>query len=158
MDILNLAFDDNEAGDKLRKQIPFLTVYDIEHTGIGLYADIKHDSGIEEFRVELDPPQIPEPKASIIKRLLKKFREKSKPKVIPPKTGSARLNEIRIENEAKGIRAEATVHIEEGLIVCIEIYNFIGEDYPLTEPDTYTIFQNWLPDDQRMTIVRGPSD
>ena len=64
------------------------------------------------------------------------------------------LNGVEILNEKLGILADVIVHIENGIINCIEIWNKSGENYPTNEPQNYELTQIWIDTEKRRTIKR----
>ena len=132
LDIFDLTFDDYEYGDLLRQQISFLRQSDQEHTSVGLFIYFKGEHGIEQYRVPTDK--------------INSFDLEGDP--------IERLNGVEIKNEMLNILAEATVHLKNGFIDCLEIFNKNGEDYPTNEPDSYSLEQIWIDEAQRRKIVR----
>ncbi len=64
------------------------------------------------------------------------------------------LNGVEIINTDLDILADAIVHIENGIIRCLEIFNKNGKNYPENEPQSYELNQIWLESPKRRTIKR----
>ncbi|MEI6950871.1 hypothetical protein V9K67_27070 [Paraflavisolibacter sp. H34] len=132
LDIFDLAFDDYEYGDLLKRQIPFLSQGDQEHTGIGLFVYFNGEKGIEQYKVPTG--------------LVSSFDIERNPIEM--------LNGVEMENEGLDILADITVHLKNGFIDCLEIFNKNGKGYPTEEPASYLLDQVWLDKSRRRTIVR----
>ncbi|MDI9341902.1 MAG: hypothetical protein QM534_15125 [Sediminibacterium sp.] len=61
---------------------------------------------------------------------------------------------VEIKNESQNILANAIVHLKEGIIDCLEIWNKNGENYPVVEPENYELTQTWLGLKDKRTIKR----
>ncbi|REG97959.1 hypothetical protein [Flavobacterium aquicola] len=109
IDILDLILDDEKEAKLLRNQIGFLTVTEIEHTGIGLFINFENELKKECFKVD--------------KNLT--------------------FDGVEIKNEELNILADAILHVKDGIIYQLEIFNKNGSDYPKDEIETYTLTQNW---------------
>lgn len=121
VDILDLALEDDSASELLQKQIPYLTEDKLEHTGVGLFVYFKHEKGIESVRADT--------------KHISQYDVNGAP--------IDRFDGIEVKNEAENILADATVHVTEGLIDCVEIWNKLG-DYPQEEPTVYKVYQAWV--------------
>jgi hypothetical protein len=132
LDILDLTFDEFESEDLLRKQIPFLTEKEREHTGVGLHIYFLGDKEIETFKIPTD-------------KALNFDIERNPTEM---------LNGVEVKNEKLKVLADATVHLTNGLIDCIEIWNKNGEEYPLEELTDYELTQSWLDNSKRRTLKR----
>lgn len=101
----------------LRNQIPFLKIKELEHTGIGLfiYFDLTNEMQLQQAK-------------------------------ITPR-GILNIEGLEVEvwegpelrNDELGILADTIVHITSGYVDCIEIFNKIGNDYPVEEPKHYEL-------------------
>lgn len=132
LDLLDLLFDDHKASHLLNKQIEYLSVGDTEHTGMGLFINFNPDAGIDDFRV---------PK----KLLLNNTDSKDVLEMI---------NGLEIINESQKILADAIVHLKDGLINTLEIWNKGGSEYPVTEPLHYKLHQSWRDEKDKRYIER----
>jgi hypothetical protein len=132
LDIFDLSFDDHKASNLLRKQVEFLTVSETEHTGIGLFISFSANSDILNYKA--------------IREL--SVNEKANNEIFEMVDG------VEIKNDAQSILADAIVHLKEGIIDCLEIWNKNGENYPLIEPEHYELTQNWLGDRDSRIIIR----
>lgn len=120
LDILDLALEGDVDIGLLKKQIPYLTEKSFEYTNIGLYVYFEQDSSIKNYR--------------IYPNSITSFNQKG--------DEFYRLDGVEIKNDVQNILADATVHLTNGLIDCIEIWNKIGF-YPKSELLQYEIYQNW---------------
>ncbi len=132
LDIFDLIFDEIESEDLLRQQIQFLSEKSYEHTGIGMYVYFLADKEIEKYK-------IPTEKAT-------NFDILGNP--------TEMINGVELSNEELNILADTTVHLKNGIIDCIEIWNKNGEDYPRDEPVCYELTQSWLEIPKRRRIKR----
>lgn len=132
LDILDLAFDDHAASDLLRKQISYLTLTDIDHTGIGAFIHFQADTQIKQFRLDTT--------------MATNFDIEGNPTTM--------VDGIEIRNPELSILADAIVHLKNGVIDHLEIWNKCGEDYVHTEPVHYELHQMWLDNNIRRTIIR----
>jgi hypothetical protein len=98
-----------------------LTVAEIEHTGVGLFINFISDKEIEAFKVD--------------RKLL--ADESTDPNVLEIIDG------VEIKNESQNILADAIVHLKNGIIDSLEIWNKNGDNYPLIEPEHYEMTQTW---------------
>lgn len=130
LDVFDLIFDDFEYEEKLRNQIPFLTESEGEHTGIGLFINFKTEKGIEDYKIPT---------------------ENSETKDINGKA-TERINGVEMKNIELKILANIDVQITDGIIDYIEIWNKIGEDYPIVEPTKYELEQVWVNSKNRKLI------
>jgi hypothetical protein len=132
LDILDLAFDGYRSGDLLRSQVPFLTLTEVEHTGIGAFFQFKSDSAIEKFRIDTSDA--------------KSFDIDGNPIDM--------LDGIEIRNPELSILADAIVHLKNGLIDHLEIWNKGGEAYVKINPEHYELYQIWLGNVKKRSIIR----
>ena len=132
LDILDLTFDKFEYEDLLRQQILFLTEEKREHTGVGIYVYFISDKEIENFKIPTD------------KTL--SFDIDRNPTEI--------LDGVEINNEKLKVLANTAVHLTNGFIKYVEIWNKNGEDYPLEELTSYELTQCWLDNSKKRTIKR----
>jgi hypothetical protein len=132
LDILDLAFDGHAESELLRKQIPLLSIKGVEHTGIGAFIHFVSDKPIQQFQLDT---------ANAINFDLE---------------GNAisMVDGIAIKNPELSILADAIVHLKNGIIDHLEIWNKCGENYVGTEPQHYQLDQIWLDKHQRKTIIR----
>ncbi len=129
LDIFDLIFEDFEYEGKLRNQIKFLKESETEHTGVGLFVSFEGENGIEDYRIPT---------------------EKAENKDINGKA-IERINGVELKNSELKILADVNVHITDGIIDCVEIWNMI-DDYPITEPTKYELKQVWVDSKNRKLI------
>src|SRR5688572_8631382 len=122
LDIFDLAFDDHISSDLLRKQIPFLTLKNEDHTGIGLFIYFSADKGIENYKLD--------------------FSQATNFDI--EEHATEMIDGVEIRNPELKILADAIVHLKDGIIGHLEIWNKCGEDYIQSEPDHYELHQMWL--------------
>lgn len=124
LNILHLALTDDNTLASLQQQIPFLTIKEVKHTGIGLfiYLDLYNAAQVERHITTI----------------------KSTP-----------ITGVEIRSDKEKVLADAVVHVSNGLIDYIEIFNKNGEDYPVTELACYEMYQTWLNENQRKYIVKS---
>jgi hypothetical protein len=132
LDILELSLTDCKYERLLRLQIPFLFEKGRQHTGVGMYIYFNTEGGADKYRIS----------------------EKNEPKFDIDGNSIQVLDGIEVTNTELSILADAAVHIKNGLIDSVEIWNKNGEEYPSQEPDCYELTQAWLDISQRRTIVR----
>ena len=132
LDIFELAFDDHPFSDLLRNQISFLTLTKTDHTGIGAFIHFKADNGIERFRLDTSNS--------------KNFDIERNP--------TEMVNGVEIRNPDLLILADAIVHLKNGIIDHLEIWNKCGEDYEKTHPEHYELEQMWLDNYKKRKIIR----
>lgn len=132
LDIFDIAFDDHSESDLLRKQVPYLTIRDNEHTGIGVYIYFSADTLIQQFKLDTSNA--------------KYFDINGNATDI--------VDGVEIISPDHSILADATVHLKCGIIDCLEIWNKCGKDYLQTDPKHYQLRQMWLDDINKRTIVR----
>ena len=114
-DLLDISLEGEVCEEKLRHQIGFLSIREEEHTGTGLYTYL--DAGDEIIKFRLSEEEIE--KMNI---------------------GSAKqFTNIELINEHLDILADITIHIEDGVIDCVEIWNKTGAEYPKEELITYEL-------------------
>jgi hypothetical protein len=112
--IIELTIEGEKFEDILFEQIRHLTVKEEEHTGVGLYVYFKYEPEIEKYRLTES-------------QLAELFGEYAH-----------RLEKFELINSEINVLADTTVHISNGLIECLEIWNKIG-DYPKEELVTYEL-------------------
>ncbi|MHA4847353.1 hypothetical protein ACX0G7_24530 [Flavitalea antarctica] len=122
LDILDLTFDGLEYEDLLRKQVPFLSIKHEEHTGIGLFISFLFEPGIEPYRTPTD-------------KIFNTDIDGNRTEM---------LNGVEIINQELNVLADATVHLTNGTIDCIEIFNKNGEVYPSSELQAYELTRAWV--------------
>jgi hypothetical protein len=132
LDIFDIAFDDHPSSDLLRKQIPYLTLTNIDHTGIGAFIHFQADNQINQFRLDTTMATNYDIEGNTTEM----------------------VDGIEIRNPKLSILADAIIHLKNGIIDHLEIWNKCGEDYVLTEPEHYELHQIWLDDNKRRTIIR----
>lgn len=130
LDIFDLIFDDFEHEEKLRNQIPFLSENEIEHTSIGLFINFKKGNGIEDYKIPIENTEDKDVNGKAIER----------------------INGVEMKNNELKILADIDVQITDGIIDYIEIWNKIGEDYPIHEPTKYELEQVWVNSKNRKII------
>ena len=133
LDILDLIFDGLENEKNLRCQIPFLKESSQEHTGIGLFINLDADKNINEYKI------------STINQLNKDVDGNP----------IERIDGLELINESENILADISVHLTNGIIDCVEIWNKNGENYPENELNKYQLIQNWIVPEKRKIIVRN---
>lgn len=133
LDIFELLFDELGYEALLKKQIPFLSIGSKDHTKVGAFIYFDHEKGIESFRVQA----VGEPGFDSDGNLI------------------ARIDGVELHNDKLMILADTTVHLKNGLIDCLEIWNKNGEDYPVNEPEVYRLEQVWKGKAEKRTIIRG---
>lgn len=122
LDILDLGLDGSDSENLLREQIRFLSISELEHTGVGLFVYFKSEDLIEQFRADVN---------------------------------DERLDGVQINSPENKIQAEGIIHIGNGIISSLEIFNFCGEDYPTIEPSTYELSQKWVDHGNGRVIIRS---
>ena len=130
LDIFDLIFEDFEYEEKLRNQIQFLKEGETEHTGVGLFVSFEAENGIENYKIPT---------------------EKAENRDINGKA-TERINGVELKNSELKILADVNIHITDGIIDCVEIWNKI-DDYPITEPSKYELEQVWI-DSKNRKLVR----
>ncbi|KGO84564.1 hypothetical protein [Flavobacterium suncheonense] len=133
LDILDLIFDGLENEKNLRCQIPFLKENNQEHTGIGLFINLDADKNINDYKI----PTINNSNKNVDGNPIE------------------RIDGLELINESQNILADISVHLTNGIIDCVEIWNKNGENYPKNEPNKYQLIQNWIVPEKRKTIVRN---
>src|SRR5688572_28809858 len=121
LDIFDLIFDEFESEDLIRRQIPFLSEKRREHTGVGIFVYFVAEKEIENYKIPTDKVQ--------------NFDLDGSP--------TEMLNGVEIKNSGLNILADATVHLKNGFIDCVEIWNKHGEVYPIDDPLSYELTQSW---------------
>lgn len=132
LDILDLSFDNHSESDLLRKQVPFLNITDIAHTGIGAYFHFSADDQIQQFKLDTSNAT--------------NFDIEGNP--------TSMVNGVEIENADLFILADTIIHLKNGIIDHLEIWNKCGENYVLSDPEHYQLDQVWLNKHKRRTIMR----
>ena len=132
LDILEIAFDDHPSANLLQKQVPFLTIAKIDHTGIGAFIHFNPGNQIEQYKLATSTST--------------NFDIES--------CTTEMISGIEIRNPKMGILADATVHLKNGIIDHLEIFNKSGEVYVEIEPKNYELHQTWLSENKRRTIIR----
>jgi hypothetical protein len=132
LDILDLAFDDHSASDLLRKQVLFISVTNTEHTGSGAFIHFQPDHQIQQFKLDTTNATNFDIEGNAIVMI---FR-------------------IEIRNTELSILADAIVHLKNGVIDHLEIWNKCGEEYVQTEPEHYELYQTWLGNNNPRIIIR----
>lgn len=113
-DILHLNIEGQKFEDLLFNQVDHLTIKEKEHTGSGLFIYFEYNKEIEKYR--LSDTQLNE--------LFGKH--------------NPRIENFELINPELNILADATVHLADGLIDCVEIWNKSG-NYPKVEIVTYEL-------------------
>ena len=132
LDIFDLIFDEYESAELIKKQIPLIKEESREHTGIGLFINFKGCEEIENYKTPTLKFPVFDTDGNPIKR----------------------LNGVEIKNDALDILADITVHLRNGLIDSIEIFNKNGSEYRQINPVNYEMTQLWLDKSKRRTITR----
>lgn len=112
--IVELTVEGEKFEELLFEQIRHLTEKEEEHTGVGLYVYFKYEPGIEKYRLT----------ESQLTELFGDFAH--------------RLEKFNLINSEMNVLADTTVHISNGLIECLEIWNKLG-DYPKEDLVTYEL-------------------
>lgn len=126
LDILDLALDDHPAGSLLRQQVTHLTLLRTEHTGMGAFFYVKADRPIPHLAIPDDTTG----------------------------TSTEMLDGVEIRSVELSLLADATIHVQDGLIHHVEIWNKSGTDYPRTDPKHYELHQTWRGPHAGRTIIR----
>jgi len=121
LDILSLFFHGEKDAEFFKKQIAHLTVSEIEYSGVGVFITFENDEKIYEYRAYSELKDID-------------FKNENRLTI---------LDGIVIKNKELNIEASAMIHIEDGIIESIEIFNYNGFEYPESELENYEISQNW---------------
>ena len=132
LDIFDLTFDKHTFGDLLRNQISFLTLKEIDHTGIGAFIHFKADIGVEKFKLDTSNSKNFDIEGNTIEL----------------------IDGIQISNPNLLILADAVVHLKNGIIDHLEIWNKSGEDYVAEEPKYYELEQMLSDKGGQRKIVR----
>ncbi len=132
LDILDLAFDDHAESELLRKQVPFLTITDTDHTGIGAFIHFSTADQIQQFKLDTSNAT--------------NFDIEGNP--------TSMVDGIEIKNSELSILADAIIHLKNGIIDHLEIWNKCGKDYVKTDPEHYQLDQIWLDKNKRRTISK----
>ncbi|MDA8901642.1 hypothetical protein OAD98_00145 [Flavobacteriales bacterium] len=114
LSILKLTIEGEKYEKKISQQIQYLNVKDTEHTGIGLFVYFDYNAKIEQFRLS----------KTELEDLFGDFNHQ--------------LEKYELINSSKNILADLTVHFENGIIDCIEIWNKTGA-YPIEELTKFEI-------------------
>ncbi|AHJ96005.1 hypothetical protein [Hymenobacter swuensis] len=126
LDIFDLAFDEHPAGSLLRQQVTHLTLLRTEHTGMGAFFYMEADRPIPHLAIPGDTAG----------------------------TSTEMLDEVEICSIELSLLADATIHLQDGLIHHVEIWNKGGADYPHTDPERYELHQTWRGTHAGRTISR----
>jgi hypothetical protein len=113
-EIIELTVEGEKFETLLFEQINHLTIKEQEHTGVGLLVYFKYNEGIEGCRLN----------DSQLRGLFGEHEH--------------RIENFELINTEVGILADTTVHLTDGLIDCVEIWNKIG-DYPKAELLSYEL-------------------
>lgn len=132
LDIFDLVLDDHKSEDLIRKQIQFLSISQLKHTGIGLFINFVADTQVEQYKDTSE-------RGGYIDIDGNPFE---------------RIDGVEIRNAELDILADASLYLTNGIIDCLEIWNKIGDSYPTTEPDRYELHQMWLEEGKRRSIIR----
>ena len=126
LDIFDLAFDNHPAGSLLRQQVTHLSLLHTEHTGIGAFFYVEADSPIHHLAIPGDTAG----------------------------TSTEMLDGVEIRSIELSLLADATIHLQDGLIHHVEIWNKGGTNYPLIDPEHYELRQTWLGTSVSRTVIR----
>lgn len=132
LDTFELVFDGNESKDLLNKQINYLSIEKVDHTGVGLFIYFAKDDNIYSYKVK----DVNDSKTSVNRGI------------------NEPLCGIELKNEDLNILADVIVHINDGIIDYLEIFQKYHPSYPQTEPEHYEIYQDWLDKSKRKIITR----
>ena len=132
LDILDLAFDDHSESSLLRNQIQFLTINKIDHTGIGAFIHFSSDNRIQQFKLDTSNVTNFDIHGNSIDI----------------------IDGIEIINSELSILADAIIHLKNGIIDHLEIWNKSGINYVTEDPEHYQIDQVWLKKNKKRTILR----
>ena len=114
-DILDFSLEGEQFEDELTQQVEFLSIKEEEYTGTGLFVHFNHTEGIEKFRIETDGKNL-------------NVDGKS----------TDRIEKVELINKHINIQADTCIHLTDGLIDCVEIWNKLGS-YPESELLTYEL-------------------
>ncbi len=131
LDTFDLIFDGQESKDLLDKQVNYLSVGKVDHTGVGLFIYFTKDENIYSYKIIDD----------------------SDSNAIDNRGINAPLFGIELKNEELNILADVIVHIKDGIIDYFEIFQKYHPSYPLTEPEHYEIYHDWLLDKSKRRII-----
>jgi hypothetical protein len=129
-DILDLALDEYPSGNLLRKQIPLLRVIEQAHTGSGIFIYFSADPEITQYQLQS----------------LGDYHE------ISSSDSTEMIDGVEIRIPVLGILADAVIHLKNGFISHLEIWNKCGEEYPVKEPEQYELHQIWNIENRRSII------
>jgi hypothetical protein len=115
IDILDFTLESEECVEQLTNQMEFLSIKEEEYTETGLFVHFNHAEGIEKFRIETDGKNL-------------NVDGKS----------TYRIEKLELINKHINIQADTCVHLTDGLIDCVEIWNKVGS-YPKAELVTYEL-------------------
>lgn len=104
-EIVHVTLEGELFEEALRQQVQFLEESEYEHTGNGMYVYFEMQAGIEDYRLTYD-------------QRVKLFG-----------ANNPELTKFELINEPMKVHADVTVHLTDGLIDCVEIWNKLGE-YP----------------------------
>lgn len=114
LEIINLTLEGEKFEEQISKQLNFLEETEIEHTGNGLSVYLSAQPGIEKYK--LNGVQLNELFGENITELTK----------------------LELFNKELNIHADTSVHFNDGIIDCVEIWNKLG-DFPEEELLTYEL-------------------
>lgn len=114
LEIINLTLEGEKFEEQISKQLNFLEETEIEHTGNGLSVYLSAQPGIEKYK--LNGIQLNELFGENITELTK----------------------LELFNKELNIHADTSVHFNDGIIDCVEIWNKLG-DFPEEELLTYEL-------------------
>ncbi len=132
LDTFDLIFDGHQSKDLLEKQVGYLSIEKVDHTGVGLFAYFIKDDNIYSFKVVEDNNSMTVDRKGIKETLVG----------------------IELKNTELNILADIIVHIKYGIIDCFEVFQKYNSNYPLAEPEHYEIYQEYLDKSRRRIIAR----
>ena len=104
----------------------------MDHTGIGAFIHFSSDDQIQQFKLDTSNAT--------------NFDIEGIPTSI--------VDGIEIKNSELPILADAIIHLKNGIIDHLEIWNKCGKDYVQTDPEHYQLDQVWLDENKRRAIIR----
>lgn len=113
-EILELNIEGEKFQDLLDMQINHLTIDKEEYTGAGLFVYFNHSEEIEKYRLS----------SNQLDELFGKYNHQ--------------IENFELINMELSIQADTTVHLTDGLIDCVEIWNKLGK-YPEEELLTFQL-------------------
>ncbi|UOK42203.1 MULTISPECIES: hypothetical protein [Flavobacterium] len=133
LDILDLILDGLENEKNLHCQIPFLKEGNQEHTGVGVFINFEAEPNITNHKISTANCLTKDVDGNPIER----------------------IDGLELINESLNILADVSIHLSNGIIDCVEIWNKNGENYPKEEPKQYQLIQKWIDLEKQKTIVRN---